>query len=188
MKNSDPQKGTYYDSHTPISQRGWVRYSFFFLAGIVAGILIGKFLSSNQADRAVSDQDVRGTIYNSSSFDKMKPADVIYFDNPGLKSVIDVKYSSQVVEARVEISSLNPVKVAIEFPPNDLRVLNVQNLSITDQSSILSSASFIQIVNVGDNNYIIQWYNKNNLQHEISFKFYQNEMVVYSNVITINKE
>jgi len=118
----------------------------------------------------------------------MKPADVIYFDNPGLKSVIDVKYSSQVVEARVEISSLNPVKVAIEFPPNDLRVLNVQNLSITDQSSILSSASFIQIVNVGDNNYIIQWYNKNNLQHEISFKFYQNEMVVYSNVITINKE
>ena len=121
-------------------------------------------------------------------FDKMKSADVIYFDNPGLKAVIDVKYSSQVVEARVEISSLNPVTVAIEFPPNDLSVLNLQNLSVTDQSSTFSSASFIKLENVGDNNYIIQWYNKNNLQHQISFKFYQNDMVMYSNAVTINKE
>ena len=188
MENSDQQEGAHYNSGTPISQRGWVRYVFFFLAGIVAGILLSKAITYNNANQAVSDKDLRGTVYSSSSFDKMKSADVIYFDNPGLKAVIDVKYSSQVVEARVEISSLNPVTVAIEFPPNDLSVLNLQNLSVTDQSSTFSSASFIKLENVGDNNYIIQWYNKNNLQHQISFKFYQNDMVMYSNAVTINKE
>ncbi|MFC2101698.1 hypothetical protein ACFLS7_01770 [Bacteroidota bacterium] len=178
----------YYKSSSPISQRGWVRYSFFFLAGVVAGMLLLTVIESGNNNHVVSDETVRGTIYNSSSFDKMKPADVIYVDNPALKAVIDVKYSSQVVEARLELSSLYRVKVAIDFPASDLRVLNVQNLTVNDKSTTLSSSNFIQIDNEGDNNYIIQWINKNRLPHQISFKFLQNDMVIYSNAVTVNKE
>ncbi len=188
MEHSNKQEGSFYQPSAHISQRSWVRYSFFFLAGIIAGMLLVKVIDNRNEDHVVSDEDVRGTVYNSSSFDKMKSADVIYADNPAFKTAIDVRYSTQVIEARLDISSLYPIKVAVEFGNNNFRVLNVQNLTVNDQSTVLSSSNFIQIDNVGENKYIIQLLNMNSLPHQISFKFYQNDMVIYSNAVTVNKE
>ncbi|MBL7138023.1 MAG: hypothetical protein ISS17_04545 [Bacteroidales bacterium] len=188
MKQSDNQEGSFYKSPSPFFQRGWIRYSFFFLAGVVIGILLIKLIDSGKTNLFVSDEIVRGTVYNSSSFEKMKPADVIYVDNPALKTAIEVRYSTQVVEARLDISTLYPVKLMVEYGYNNFRVLNIQNLTVNDQSTTLSSSNFIQINNVGDNKYIIQWLNRNRLPHQISFKFYQNDRMIYSNSVTVNKE
>ena len=185
MEQSKSTPPGFYRSSPPFFQRSWTRYSFFFLVGVVAGGLLMYLASNNQKDPFVSEEDVRGTVYNSSSFEKMKPADVIYVDNPALKTAIDVRYSTQVVEARLDISTLYPVKLMVVFGYNDFRVLNLQNLTVNDKSTTLSSSNFIQIDNVGDNKYIIQWLNRNNLPHQISFKFYQNDMVIYSNAVTV---
>ncbi|TSA28323.1 MAG: hypothetical protein D4R67_04050 [Bacteroidetes bacterium] len=188
MEQSESPPSGYYRSSAPFYQRSWARYSFFFLVGVVAGIVLMYLAGNTKSSQFLSDEDARGTIYNSSSFDKMKPADVIYVDNPTLKTAINVRYSTQVVEARMDLSTLFPVKVMVEFSYNDFRVLNLQNLTGNDQSTTLSASNYIQIENVGDNKYIIQWLNRNSLPHQISFRFYQNDMVVYSNAITVNKE
>ncbi|NQV02402.1 MAG: hypothetical protein HQ542_07140 [Bacteroidia bacterium] len=188
MEQQEKTEGSYYKPSTSISQRSWVRYSFFLLIGIIIGILIIKVFDNGKSNLPFSTDDVRGTVYNSSSFEKMKPADVIFVDNPALKTAIEVRYSSQVVEARLDISTLYPVRMTVEFGYNDFRVLNLQNLTVNDQSTTLSSANAIQINNVGDNKYIIQWLNRNSLPHKILFKFYQNDMVIYSQAVTVNKE
>lgn len=155
MESKEKTKGSFSKASLPVSQQNWARFTFFFLAGMIAGMALILLTDRGKENQPFSDKEVRGTVYNSSSFDKMKSADVIYPGNPGLKTAIDVKYSTQLVEARIDISTPNPVKLAVAFGPNDFRVLNVQNLSVNDQSTVLSSANFIQIENLGDNKYII---------------------------------
>ena len=183
-QNAEP----FYRKKPSISQRAWLRYSFFFLIGTCFGVILTLLAGTRQEYKFASDEDVRGTVYNSSSFEKMKPADAIFFDNPALKTAIDVRYSTKLVEARLDISSLYPVKLVVEFGYNDFRVLNVQNIIVNDQSTAHSASNYIQIDNVGDNKYIVQLLNRNRLPHQITFKFYQNDMPVYTNSVIVNKE
>ncbi|MBC8315105.1 MAG: hypothetical protein H8E51_06340 [Bacteroidetes bacterium] len=188
MEQPEKSSPSFYDQKPSFFQKSWVRYSFFFLIGACFGIILTLLADTRQEHQFTSDEDVRGTVYNSSSFEKMKPADAIFFDNPALKAAIDVRYSTQLVEARLDLSSLYPVKLVVEFGYNDFRVLNVQNITVNDKSTTRSASNYVQIDNVGDNEYIIQLLNRNRLPHQITFKFYQNDMPVYSNSVVVNKE
>jgi hypothetical protein len=118
----------------------------------------------------------------------MKMADVLQYESPLAKAICNVRYSTKIVEIRVELSSLNPVKATIEFDFNNFEVLNVQNVMVNDQSTALAASNYIQISNVGDNKFIIQLYNKNSLPHYIDFRIYQNESPIYQNSVQVNKE
>jgi hypothetical protein len=131
---------------------------------------------------------MKGTFYDSRSFDNMKTADVLQYESPLAKAVCNVRYSTKIVELRVDLFSLYPVKSTIEFDYNNFYVLNVQNVSVNEQSNAMTAANFIQINNVGENKFIIQLYNKNSLAHNIDFKIYQNDSPIYQNSIQVNKE
>ena len=188
MEQSETTSPSFYNQKSSFLQKPWVRFSFFFLIGGCFGAILTLLINTPEEYNFTSNEDVRGTVYNSSSFEKMKPADAIFFDNPVVKAAINVRYSTQLVEARLDLSSLYPVKLVVEFGYNDFRVLNVQNITVNDKSTTQSASNYVQIDNVGDNKYIIQLLNRNRLPHQITFKFYQNDMQVYSNSVIVNKE
>ena len=168
--------------------RSLVRLSFTFVMGIFAGFLIFSFIKADFSESGAPVSGMKGTFYNSSSFDNMKTADVLQYESSVAKGVCNVRYSTKIVEVRVDLSSISPVKSTIEFDYNSFSVLNVQNVSVNDQSTAMAAGNFIQINSVGDNSYIIQLYNKNSLPHNIGFKIFQNDSPIYQNIVQVNKE
>ena len=164
------------------------RFGFTFVLGIFTGFMIFSFLKFDFKGSNSPTTEMKGTFYDSRSFDNMKTADVLQYESPLAKAMYNVRYSPKIVEVRVDLSSLYPVKSTIEFDYNDFTVLNVQNVSVNDQSTAMAASNFIQINNVGDNKFIIQLYNKNSLSHYISFKIYQNDSPIYQNSVQVNKE
>jgi len=165
-----------------------VRFAFVFVAGVFFGFLMFTFITPEVSREGNATSEMKGTLYDSRSYDNMKVADNLQYESPLAKAVFAVRYSSRVVEARIDLSSLYPIKSTIEFDFNDFVVLNVQNVSVNDQSSASAAANFVQINNTGDNKFIVQLYNKNSLSHQIAFKIYQNDMPIYQNAVTVNKE
>jgi len=165
-----------------------VRFGFSFVLGVLVGMVIFSFLKVDFKGTGASTKEMKGTLYDSRSFDNMKMADVLQYEGPLGKAVFNVRYSTKTVEIRVDISSLSLVRSTIEFDYNNFNVLNVQNVSVNDQSSAMTGADLIQINNVGDNKFIIQLYNKNSLSHNIDFKIYQNDSPIYQNSVQVNKE
>jgi hypothetical protein len=164
------------------------RYSIIFVAGILLGLLAFTFLMPGNRSAKPPVFELKGSLYDTRSFDQMSTADNLQFENAMMKSTFDVRYSTSIVEARINISSLYPVKVLILFDYNSLQPMNILNVSVNDQSSISASSNFVQINNSGNNQYVVQLLNKNNLPHQISIKVLQDDMPIYQNAVTVNKE
>jgi len=165
-----------------------VKFGFSFVLGVFAGFVLFSFLKADLKGSGRATSEMKGTFYDSRSFDNMKTADILQYESSLTKAVCNVRYSSKIVEVRVDLSSLYPVKSTIEFDYNNFNVLNIQNLSVNDQSTAMAAGNFIQINNVGDNKFIFQLYNKNSLPHNIDFKIYQNDSPIYQNSVQVNKE
>jgi len=164
------------------------RFGFVFILGIFAGFVLFTVLKADFSGAKKASPEMKGTLFNSNSFDEMKTADVLQYESPLAKAICNVRYSTRIVEIRVDLSSLYPVRSTLEFDFNNFEVLNIQNVSVNDQTTAMAASNFIQINNVGDNKFIIQLYNKNKLPHYIDFKIYQNDSPVYQNSVQVNKE
>ncbi len=164
------------------------RYSIIFATGVFLGFLAFSLLMPGTKNTQAPAFQLKGAMYDSRSFDQMITADNLMFENPMVKASFDVRYSTSIVEARITISSLYPVQAVITFDYNSLQAMNVMNVSVNDQSSISASSNVIQINNSGNNQYLVQLLNKNNLPHQISIKILQNDVPMYQNAVTVNKE
>jgi hypothetical protein len=164
------------------------RFGFTFILGIFTGFMIFSVMKVDFNGAGAPDSQIKGTMYNPGSFDNMKTADVLQYESSVARAVCNVRYSDQIVELRVEISSDSPVKSTIEFDYSSFKVLNVQNMSVNDQSTAMAGSNMVQFNSVGDNNFVVQLYNKNKLPHNIGFNIYQNDSPVYQNSVQVNKE
>ena len=173
---------------TPIWNKPACRYSIVFIAGVFLGFLAFSIIMPGSKNTKTPSFQLKGAMYDSRTFDQMTTADVLVFENPMVKASFNVKYSTSVVEARITLSSLYPVQGVLLFDYNSLQVMNVLNVSVNDQSSISASSNFVQINNSGNNQYVVQLINKNSLPHQISIKILQNEVPIYQNAVTVNKE
>lgn len=173
---------------TTIWNKPAFRYSIVFIAGVFLGFLAFSIIMPASKNTKTPAFQLKGAMYDSRTFDQMTTADVLVFENPMVKASFNVKYSRSVVEARITLSSLYPVQGVLLFDYNSLQVMNVLNVSVNDQSSISASSNFVQINNSGNNQYVVQLVNKNNLPHQINIKIMQNEAPIYQNAVTVNKE
>lgn len=164
------------------------RYSIVLVAGVFLGFIAFSFLMPGTTNTKAPAFQMKGAMYDSRSFDQMSTADNLIFENAMVKASFDVRYSSSIVEARITLSSLYPVQGVITFDYNSLQAMNVVNVSVNDQSSISASPNYVQINNSGNNQYIVQLLNKNNLPHQINIKIIQNDIPIYQNAVTVNKE
>lgn len=164
------------------------RLGFVFILGVFVGFMLFAFFKTDFKGAKEATPEMKGTLYNSGSFDNMKTADVLQYESPLARAICNVRYSTKIVEIRVDLSSLYPVRSTLEFDFNNFEVLNVQNVSVNDQTTAMAASNFIQFNNVGDNKFIIQLYNKNRLPHYIEFKIYQNDNPIYQNSVQVNKE
>ncbi|MFA5727456.1 MAG: hypothetical protein WC886_07445 [Saccharofermentanaceae bacterium] len=165
-----------------------IRFGFAFILGVFAGIILFAFFKNDFKGSREGTPEMKGTLYNPNSFDNMKTADLLQYESPLAKAICDVHYSNRIVEIRLDLSSLYPVKSTLEFDFNNFEVLNIQNITVNDQTTAIAASSFVQINNVGDNKFIIQLLNKNKLPHNIDFKIFQNDSPIYQNSVQVNKE
>ncbi|MEI6885511.1 MAG: hypothetical protein WCO02_13555 [Bacteroidota bacterium] len=164
------------------------RYSFVFITGVLIGFLSFTFLWQGTKQSKAPAFKLKGALYDTRGFDQMTMADNLVFENPMVKATFAVKYSTSVVEARITISSLYPVQAVLLFDYNSLQAMNVMNVSVNDQSSISASSNFVQINNSGNNQYVVQLLNKNSLPQQINIKILQNDVPMYQNSVTVNRE
>ncbi len=165
-----------------------IKYSFAFVLGVFTGFLVLSFFKADFKTTDPSTRELKGTFLNSGSYDNMRVADVLQFDNPAANASCQVRYSDKIVEIRLDLTSQGPVKATIEFNYGSLQVLNVQNISVNEQTTAMATSNYVQIHNVGSNKFIIQLYNKNSLPQNIDFKIYQFESPIYQNSVQVNKE
>lgn len=164
------------------------RYSVIFIAGVFLGFLAFTFLMPARETTRPASEQLKGSFYDSRTFDQMTTADNLFFENPMVKASFDVRYSTSIVEIRVSLSSLYPVQGLIMFDYNSLQPMNVVNLSVNDQSTIMAASNYVQINNAGSNQYVIQLLNKNSLPQQVSIKIVQNDVPIYQNAVTVNKD
>lgn len=169
-------------------KRPALKFGLVYALGVFTGLLILFLLQPPLNTGDPTTTEMKGTLYDSRSFDNMRTADVLQYESSLARAVCNVRYSTRIVEIRIELSSLYPVKSTLEFDLNSFEVLNVQNVQVNDQSNALSASNFIQFNNVGDNKFIVQLLNKNSLPHQIDFKIYQNDTPIYQNSAQVNKE
>jgi hypothetical protein len=118
----------------------------------------------------------------------MKPADVIYFNTPAVTFACEVRYSTTIVEGRIDVTSEFPVQIFVEFSYSDFRVLTVQNLTGDGEPGTAWSTSYLRIDNTGTNKFVFRMYNMNSLPHQLLVRVVQNDMQIYSNSVMVNKE
>lgn len=164
------------------------KIGFAFVLGIFLGILTFSVLNQGISGKKLKQQDIAGTMWDTRSYDEMKTADNLLYESPMAKAAFHVKYSTRVVEMHIDLNSLYPVKLAVNFDPNAFMTFNVQNMNVNVETTAVSSYSYVEINNVGTNQFVVLLYNKNNLPNRINFTIYQNEIALYTNAVTINKE
>jgi hypothetical protein len=172
----------------PFWSRLWVRLCIIFFLGFLAGSLVFNSFKKDKQDNKVLNSDQPGAVAGLQTADTIRIAEPLHYDSPMTKAVYKVRYSPKIVEIRVELSSLYPVKSMIEFDVNNLVILDVQHITVNDQSGSVIAANFIQFNSVGDNKYTILLSNKNSLPHAIDFSLFQNEVAIFRNPVRINND
>ena len=166
----------------------WLKLCLFFFIGFLAGFII--FSSSNGIKKTAKTPipDKQETVTGSEQIDSLQLADALHYDSPLVKAACKVRYSAKIVEISVDLTSLYPVKSLVEFDVNNLNILNIRHVSVNDQSTIMAAANFVQFNSVGDNKFIILLSNRNMLPHQIDFAISQNDLLIYQNSVSINKD
>lgn len=164
-----------------------VRFAYTYALGILTGLIIYLVYQGEVTTTDTPESGMAGTMYDSRSFDNMKSAGIMQFESPEVSTMCHVKYSTKLVEIRLELSSQDAVSARLEFDQRSVGILNVLNVNVNEQTSVFSASSYIRIDNVGDNNFIIQLANKTSLQNKIDLKIFQNEFPVYHNAVQINQ-
>ncbi|MFH0760451.1 MAG: hypothetical protein V2A67_02980 [Bacteroidota bacterium] len=133
-------------------------------------------------------EQLTGTMFDSRNFDQMKVADNLLFETPGISATFEVRYSSGMVEARINITSGEVVQCILDFNYNELQVLNVISTGINEESTFTASNNWVKINSAGNNNYFVQLLNKNSLPHQLSIRLISNGIPVYQNAVTVHKQ
>lgn len=168
-------------------QRPAFKASFIFVAGVFIGFLVFSFLNTDFFQFSGNRDKVQGAFSSPRSFQDLKVADVLQFENPQVKAICNVRYSQNWVEIHVDLSSAEMVTSIFEFNTDHFSVYNIQPSMVNSQSNTLVASNSININSIGENKYIIQLYNKTSLSHDISFRLIQNGQQLYASSTTINK-
>jgi hypothetical protein len=162
------------------------KYSYMFAGGFLVGFLIFSFFKSDFTLSSKNTDGMKGTMLQSAPFDELKVADLLLFDDPRVKAVCNVRYSNEIVEIHLDISSGEATKTFLEFDPSHFRILNFQAVQVNEVSNALTGGNSIMINNTGDNKYIIQLLNKSTLSHPILIRILQEDQQLFQNSVKIN--
>lgn len=170
--------------NTGFRTRPAVKYALVFTAGLFIGMLAFSFLLTDQT--SLQEESLTGTM--AGSRENMKTADVIQYTSEQVTISAQVRYSTRIVEIRLQLSSPGQIRAVMGFNYNDFSVYNIQNISVNDQTSAMSAGNSIQISNTGDNTFMIHLANRNSLPNNIDFRIYQSDSQIYQYTIQVNKE
>lgn len=172
----------------PSWKRQYSYYSLIFVSGMLFGFLAFFFLMPDGGSDFLSDGQATGTMYDSRSFDQMKVADNLLVELTGIRASIDVRYSTGIVEARINITSNEELSCLLSFNPDELQPINVTSAEPTGGSDFSASYNMVRITCEGQNQYLVRLVNKNSLPHQIGIRLVRNEMTLYQNSVTINNK
>jgi hypothetical protein len=173
----------------PFLSRPWVRFLVIFSAGFLAALILFTALKRHDRGTTGATGVNEGTVVEKPApTDTLTALEPLKYDTPLARVLCSVSYSVKAVEIRVDLSSLYPVKMLVEFDVNNLGVISLENVRVNDQSSTLVSAGVVQFSSVGDNRYLIRLSNHNNLPHQVGFRLTQNDLTLFQKELMINTD
>ncbi|MHC1706508.1 MAG: anti-sigma factor [Bacteroidales bacterium] len=162
------------------------KLSYIFIAGVVTGFLVLTILKIDFTS-SVKKDNLKGTFSSPRSFENLKVAEALQFENSQVKAVCNVRYSQNFVEIHLELTSENMLTSIFEFNTENFSVYNIQPLLVNVQSSSLIASNSVNLNTIGNNKYVIQLYNKKPHSNDIVFRLVQEGQQIYQNTVTINK-
>lgn len=165
-----------------------IKFGLTFVMGVLVGFMIFSIGMADRNDGPSSTDQMKGTFYDSRTSGNMKTADVLQYDSPVAKAAFNVKYSAQIIEIAVDLSSEGPVRCTVQFDYNNFEVLGVRNVSVNGETTATAAGNFVQINNSGENRLLVYLQNKTNMPNNIDFKIFQNDSPVFQNSVQVNKE
>lgn len=162
------------------------KYSAIFVGGFLVGFMIFNFFSADMLPSSTNSEGMKGTLIQTAPFEDLKTADLLVFESQEAKAVCDVRYSNELVEIHLNISSEESTKTFLEFDPAHFRVLNFQAVQVNDISNAFTGGNSIIINNTGENKYIIQLLNKSSLSHPVHIRILKDDRPLYQNTVNIN--
>ena len=165
----------------------WIRLTIVFILGFLTGFILFTSVRGckKNPEVQITGKQVAAAVLPPG--DSLVAAEPLHYDSPLAKATCKVRYSEKIVEVRIDLSSLYPVKSLLEFDVNNFSVLTVRHVSVNDQSNTMTAANYIQFNSVGDNKYTILLSNNNNLPHKFDFTISQNDVKIYQNFVEVNK-
>ncbi len=171
----------------PLWKRQWFRSGFIFILGALAGFFLFMVVKPEVNRQQGKSGAWSGTMTKPRSFNEMKVADVLLFQDQDVKAACNARYSEERVEIHLEVTSAQRVTSILEFDVSSFGINTIEPVTTNNQSSTLMAANSINLNTVGVNRYIIYLYNKKAYSEDIGFRMMREDQMLYNNVIRINR-
>jgi|GEM_PF-1865693 hypothetical protein len=168
-------------------QRPVFKFGFVFVAGLFLGFFVFSYFKTDMFQAARDTEKMKGTLTSPRSFEELKVADILTFENQQVKAVCNARYSPEFVEIHLDLTADQMITSILEFEINDFSLYNIQPLQVNHQSTTLVASNSLNINAIGSNTYKILLYNKKTHTQEIGFRLVQNGQEIYRNSITVNQ-
>ncbi len=165
-----------------------VRFGLTFAAGIVAGVFLFSVWNADFKSSSSDNDLMKGTFSDTGTSEMWTNTDLLSVKGQDIKATCRTRYSGQMVELYLDLSSQDAIDTTIEFSAADFDPLIVVNQQVNSETTTATGADFVRIHSTGDNKLGIKLNNKNSLPHEMVFKISRRNNQEYENTIEINKK
>ncbi|MCX6152475.1 MAG: hypothetical protein NTX22_18260 [Ignavibacteriales bacterium] len=160
-----------------------VRYVGSFALGAIACFIVLSLVYKNTSgDISSTGSGLSGTMGSIETYGDFKEADYVSIDIPEVKATFNSQFLADRVIAKLKIASTEEVKINLGFNQDKLKLYALKPLIQNNDSRIVSAKNLVQIVNKGDNSFLIL-FNSNQLQEKISIKIFADSKEIYQNLI-----
>lgn len=156
----------------------------FFLVGavltaFVAGIFNAQFTN-------LSRNEAAGTMTNFETYGNFKKGNEISTENSAFRANITSQYSADMIMVQVEVSSPEEIKMEFNIRGSNLSLYGNKILTRNNVGQIISTLDYVQIINKGDNKYLLLFKNEKRNNERINIQVFSGSQLVFDNSLTTN--
>jgi len=177
-KGAQRRRGNIWEKLAPTT--GW-RIAYAFVMGIIIGFLLFSPIFKPKQASDILDQEV-GTIYDMES----KVAFTLPINITGVTADVSAHYlANDFIKIAVELNSVKQIKTKFSYNKNNFEIWNLRIAKEHAECNIISGYNYVEIINTGENSYIVLLKKLNDLEDEIKLEMFSFEGLLYEDRLQI---
>ena len=153
----------------------------------VVGLIIGFFIFSpaiRQTDQpSIPESDLYGTISHEATTAFTLPIEL-----PSVKVSLNADYLPQdFIRISIDVSSEEQIRLRLSFNKDNFQPWNIKVINADPECRLFSDYNSVEVINKGENKYFVLLKKMNHLEDQIEIRVFSNDLLLYENVVTVNK-